>query len=85
MGHSDQIDHDLANDQRPEKMGSWLKWGMLGWHVAVKPSVLKAFPIIISGWMHKNNRIHAAIPHIGISNGGGSKVAVKPCIGISKA
>ena len=58
MGHSDQIDHDLANDQRPEKMGSWLKWGMLGWHVAVKPSVLKAHPIIISGWMHESDQIH---------------------------
>ena len=63
MGHSDQIDHDLANDQRPEKMGSWLKWGMLGWHVAVKPSVSKAHPIIISGRTHEKNRTRKANGH----------------------
>ena len=85
MGHSDQIDHDqkiLANDQRPEKMGSWLKWGMLGWHVAVKPSVLRHTPSSSAAGCTKAIEF---IRQIGISNGGESKVAVKPCIGISKA
>ena len=63
MGHSDLIDHDLAKDQRPEKMDLWQKRGMLGWQVAVKPFVLKAFPIIISGWMHESVQIHKANWH----------------------